>query len=76
MKYGIEAATREEWPDMENWDWVVEILQICFWYGRLPTECTCQTTVLVPKGNGYFRGVGIVKVLWKALLGAINWRIG
>ena len=25
-----------------------------------------------PKGNMYFRGIGLVEVLWKALMGVIN----
>ena len=29
--------------------------------------------VLLPKGDGDFRGVGLVEVLWKAILG---WSIG
>ena len=32
--------------------------------------------VLGPKGNGEFRSIGLVYVLWKTLLGFINWRIG
>ena len=59
-----------------KWDRVVEILQTYFWGGRLPTEFTWKMAVLIPKGNGKFKGIRIVKVLWKALSGVINWRIG
>ena len=38
--------------------------------------CTWQTVVLIPNGNGEFRGIGIVEVLWKAFSGVTNWRIG
>ena len=31
--------------------------------------------VLIPKGNGGFRGIGIVEVLWKVLLGMVNCQI-
>ena len=31
--------------------------------------------LLIPKGNRYFRGIGIVEFLWKSLSGVINWRI-
>ena len=32
--------------------------------------------VLIHKGYGEFRGIGVVEVLWKVLQGVINWRIG
>ena len=32
--------------------------------------------VLIPKGNEDFRGFGLVDMLWKVLLGVINWHIG
>ena len=44
--------------------------------GRLPTECECKTVVIIPKRNRDSRGIGLVEVLWKALSGVINWRIG
>ena len=72
----LAAVTREERPDTSNWDQVVEILQTTFRYGRLPVECTWQTVVLIPKGNGEFRGIGLVEFLWKLLLGVINRQIG
>ena len=28
--------------------------------------------LILPKGNGEFRRIGFVKVLWKALLGVFN----
>ena len=32
--------------------------------------------VLIPKENGGFRGILLVEVLWKLLLGIVNWQIG
>ena len=32
--------------------------------------------VLIPKGIGEFRDIGLVEVLWKSLLGVINCHIG
>ena len=31
-----------------------------------------QTVVIIPNRNGEFRGIEVVGVLWKALLGVIN----
>ena len=39
-------------------------------------ECMWQKVVLIPKGNGEFVVIGLVKVLWKALSGVINRQIG
>ena len=63
----LTAATREEQPDTANWDRVVEILHTAFQDVRLPTECTFQTVVIIPKGNGVFRSFSLIEVLWKVL---------
>ena len=60
---------------MENLDWVVEVLNKYLRGGRLPTECTWKMVVLVPKGNGKFRGIGIVEVYWMLMSGVVNQRI-
>ena len=39
-------------------------------------KCTLQAVVLITKGNGYFRGIGLAEVLWKTVPGAINCSIG
>ena len=72
----LATATHEERLETEKWDWVVKILQTYFGYGRIPTECTFQTLVIIPKGDEYFRGISIDKVLWKALSGVVHCWIG
>ena len=39
-------------------------------------EFTWKTIALIPKGNGYFRGIGLVEVLWKMMTVILNHRIG
>ena len=56
----MSAATYKEWINTAKWDQVVEILQPEFRDIRLPTECMCQTVVLIPKGNWGFIGIGLV----------------
>ena len=68
----LAAVTREKDPDTGHWDQVIDLVQTVFQDGLLPAECTCQTVVLLPKGNGDFRGIGLVEVLWKAVSGVIN----
>ena len=76
LQYWLVGEKREERLDTENWDRVVEILQTYFWYDRLPTECTWQTVVIIPKGGGDFRGIRLIELLWKSLSGVIHRRIG
>ena len=41
--------------------------------GMLSEESTWQIVVLIPKGaRKYFRGIGLVKVLWKAVTSLLN----
>ena len=70
----VEAMSKER-PDTANWDWVVDIIQTVFVDVRLQEECMWQTVVLLPKGSGESREVRCVEVLWKALLGVVNWVI-
>ena len=46
---------------------------MAFRYGRIKTKCTWKILVLIPIDNGGFIVIGIVKVLWKAFRGVINW---
>ena len=38
-------------------------------------ECTWQTVFLIPKGKGGFQGIGLVKVLCKAIVSLLNCRL-
>ena len=39
-------------------------------------ECVWKAVVFIPKGNGKLRGIRLVEVIWKAVLGVVNFRIG
>ena len=41
----------------------------------MDVECARQAVVLVPKGNGYSRGIGIVEFILKAVLEVVNFHI-
>ena len=41
---------------------VVKMTQTAFREGKLAEEATWQTVVLIPKGKGEFRGIGLVEV--------------
>ena len=69
-------VTREETPDTSKWKIVVDLVQNVFREGQLPVDCTRQTVVFLPKGNGKFWGIGLVEVIWKTASGIIIQRIG
>ena len=49
------------------WAKVVELTQTAFREGNMAEEATWQVVVMVPKGKGEFRGIGLVEVVWKIL---------
>ena len=66
----------ENAPNSTNWKKVVYIVQEEFFNGTLAEESTCQTVVLIPKGaSSDFRGIGLVKVIWKAVTSLLNQRL-
>ena len=75
LRQWLIAATRDDSPDAINWLKVVAIVQKSFQDGTLAKECTCQIVVLIMKGRGKFRGIGIVKVLWKAIESLLNCQV-
>ena len=60
-----KTATEEEGEDL--WGKVVDLTQTAFQDGTLAEEATWQTVVLIPKGKGEFREIGLVEVIWKLL---------
>ena len=69
------AATQDDLLDDTNCQNIISIVQVEFCYGTLAEECTWNTVFLIPKGKRYFRGVGLVEVLWKAVESLLNRRL-
>ena len=55
---------------------MVDIIQYTLREGRIYVECAWKTVVLIPNGNGEFCSISIVDVIWKAVFGVVNFRIG
>ena len=53
----------------------MEIVQTAFWDGELAEEVTCQAVVLILKGKGDYRGIGLVEVMWKVVAVILNRRL-
>ena len=49
--------------------------QTAFREGKLAEEATWQTVVMIPKGKGEFRGVGLVEVTWKVVAVILHRRL-
>ena len=60
---------------MSNWERVVGLAQAVFGERRLVDETTWQAVILIPKGIGYYRGIGLVEVTWKVVEDILNLRI-
>ena len=59
---------------MTKWEMVVELVPLAFRNGVLAEESAWQVVVLILKGGGDYRGIGIVKVIWKAVAVILNCR--
>ena len=58
-----------------HWGRVVELVQTAFWDGDLAEEATWQAVILIPKGKGDYRGIGLVEVMWKVVAVILNRRL-
>ena len=63
---GKEKTEAEEEGE-ELWGKVVEMTQTAFREGKLAEEATWQTVVMIPKGKGGFRGIGLVEFTGKVV---------
>ena len=51
------------------------MIQTAFRDGKLAEEATWQAVVLIPKGKGDYRGIGLVEVMWKVVVVILNRRL-
>ena len=59
---------------MTKWEMVVELVPLAFRDGFLAEESAWQVVVMILKGRGGYRGIGIVKVIWKVVAAILNCR--
>ena len=58
-----------------HWGRVVELTQTAFREGDQAEESTWQAVVLIPKGKGDYRGIGLVEMMWKVVAVILNRRL-
>ena len=51
---------------------MVDLIQKYFGEGRLAEEATWQAVVLLTKGGKYYRGIGLVELMWKVVADILN----
>ena len=74
LKGWLAAARRKEAPDGTNWCLLVSLIQECFEEGVLPMQLPWSTMVLLPKGGGDFRGIGLLEICWKLITSIMDAR--
>ena len=52
----------------------VDLVQTAFREGELAEEATWQAVFLIPKGKKYYRGIGLMEVMWKEVAAILNCR--
>ena len=57
-----------------HWERVVELIQTAFRDGELAEEATWQAVVLILKGKGDYRGIGLMEVMLKVVAAILNRR--
>jgi hypothetical protein len=75
------GITLEEDPDNgpnnmgegENWRLLVGLIQAIWMQGKIPQQLTWVIVVLLPKGGGDYRGIGLLEPLWKVVERIMDW---
>ena len=65
MKGWLREVKRKKEPVRIRWEILVRLVKWTFRYGTPPEELTWAIMVLIPKGMGEYRGIGIVEVACK-----------
>lgn len=75
LKRWLANAREPEFPDKRNWDALVSLVQHAFRTGEIPTELAWSVLILIPKGDGGHRGIGLLESVWKLISSIIDARI-
>jgi hypothetical protein len=51
----------------DNWRILVSLIQAIWTQGKIPQQLTWVIVVLLPKGGGDCRGIGLLEPLWKVV---------
>ncbi len=72
-----ERGEEAEIGDIEckkRWDAFVRLIQAIWERGEIPRQMTWMIVVLIPKGGGDYRGIGLMEPFWKVIEGIlVSW---
>ena len=54
---------------------LLQLAQVVWEEGRIPTQLGWVVTVLIPKGGGDYRGIGLLEPIWKVIERVIDKRL-
>ena len=72
LKGWLREASRETNPVNHQWRLLVRLIQKTSKDGVVPEEVAWATVVLLPKGRGGYRKIGLVEVFWKVCATVLN----
>jgi hypothetical protein len=75
VKAWLRGALKEDGPESQgnfvgngdNWKLFVELVQAVWTHGIIPRQMLWSIVVLMPKGGGDYRGIGLLEPIWKVL---------
>ena len=73
LKGWLQGIKSEEDPETapnnkgDCWKALVRLVQTVWEEGTIPIQLGWMVTVLIPKGGGYYRGIGLLEPLWKVI---------
>jgi exonuclease III len=76
VKAWLQEATRDDDSrDTTKWDLYCSLITHIFETGNVPTELQWSILVLLPKGDGGVRGIGLLELAWKHIEAIIDTRV-
>jgi hypothetical protein len=64
----VEEEEREDkWGPGDKWRVLVQLIQTIWEHGSIPQQMTWMVIVLLPKGGGDYRGIGLLEPIWKVV---------
>ena len=59
----------------KEWEALLQLIQVVREEGGIPTQLGWVVTVLIPKGGGDYRGIGLLEPIWKVIERVIDKRL-
>ncbi len=83
IKAWLRGAKKEEDPEYganhigagKSWREFVEISTSVWATGNIPQQLCWVVTVLIPKGGGEYRGIGLLELIWKVMERVMDLRL-